>query len=349
MRSIVAVAATVLCAALAGVALLASQEGPPPAATAPAAPPPQLPLVTAQDILDGLKHPGRWLTYSGDYTGRRHSPLKQITPDNVSRLAAQWSFQAEGMVPGRGFEGTPLVMDGVLYVTGNNNTAWAIDARTGRQLWRYRRQLPTPLTYGAGNASNRGFAALGDRLYMATLDAHLLAFDRNTGKVVWDVVMDDYKLGHAGIAAPLVVKDKVIVGNSGGDIPTRGFLDAYDAQTGKRVWRFYTIPAKGEPGSETWSSDEVLPRGGGATWVTGTYDPELNLLYWGTGNPNPDYYGGDRMGDNLYTASLVALDRRHRQAALALPVHAARSARLGFEPRAGAGRPHDRRAARARW
>jgi alcohol dehydrogenase (cytochrome c) len=290
------------------MAMQAQQDGPPPAATAPAAPPPVLPLVTAQDLLDGLKHPGRWLTYSGDYTGRRHSPLKQITPDNVSRLAAQWTFQAEGMVTGRGFEGTPLVMDGVIYITGNNNTAWAIDARTGRQLWRYRRQLPTPLTYGAGNASNRGFAALGDRLFMATLDAHLLAFDRNTGKVVWDVVMDDYKLGHAGIAAPLVVKDKVIVGNSGGDIPTRGFLDAFDAQTGQRVWRFYTIPAKGEPGSETWSSEDVLPRGGGATWVTGSYDPELNLLYWGTGNPNPDYYGGDRMGDNLYTASLVAID-----------------------------------------
>ena len=307
MRSIVVTGATALCAVLGSLVLLA-QDGPPPAATAPAAPPPNLPLVTAQDLLDGLKNPGRWLTYSGDYSGRRHSPLKQITPDNVSRLAAQWSFQAEGMVPGRGFEGTPLVMDGVLYITGNNNTAWAIDARTGRQLWRYRRQLPTPLTYGAGNASNRGFAALGDRLYMATLDAHLLAFDRNTGKVVWDVVMEDYKLGHAGIAAPLVVKDKVIVGNSGGDLPTRGFLDAYDAQTGERVWRFYTIPAKGEPGSETWSSDEVLPRGGGATWVTGSYDPELNLLYWGTGNPNPDYYGGDRMGDNLYTASLVAID-----------------------------------------
>ncbi len=306
MRSIVA--ATVLCAALGGVVLPALQEGPPPAATAPAAPPPPLPLVTAQDLLDGLKHPGRWLTYSGDYTGRRHSPLKQIAPDNVARLSAQWTFQAEGMVIGRGFEGTPLVMDGVLYITGNNNTAWALDARTGRQLWRYRRQLPPGLTYGAGNPSNRGFAALGDRLYMATLDAHLLAFDRNTGKIVWDVVMDDYKLGHAGISAPLVVKDKVIIGNSGGDIPTRGFLDAYDAATGQRAWRFYTIPGKGEPGSETWSSEDVLPRGGGAAWVTGSYDPELNLLYWGTGNPNPDYYGGDRLGDNLYTASIVAID-----------------------------------------
>ena len=132
--------------------------------------------------------------------------------------------------------------------------------------------------------------------------------NRNTGEVVWDVPVDDFKAGHAITAAPLVVKDKVIVGNAGGDLPTRGFLDAYDPATGKRVWRFYTIPAPGEPGSETWSDAAVLPRGGGATWMTGSYDPELNLIYWGTGNPNPDYYGLDRQGDNLYTASLIAVD-----------------------------------------
>jgi alcohol dehydrogenase (cytochrome c) len=199
-------------------------------------------------------------------------------------------------------------MDGVLYITGNNNVAWAIDAKSGRQIWRYRRPLPPGLTYGAGNPSNRGFAALGDRLFMGTLDGHLLAFDRSTGRVVWDVVVEDYRLGHALIAAPLIVKDKVIIGNSGGDLPTRGFIDAYDPRTGARLWRFYTIPGPGEPGSESWSDADVLPRGGGAAWVTGSYDPELNLIYWGTGNPNPDYYGGDRKGDNLYTASLVALD-----------------------------------------
>ena len=267
-----------------------------------------VPDITYQDLLDGLKHPSRWLTFSGDYTGRRHSPLTQITPANVHRLGAQWTFQPENMVPGRGFEGTPVIIDGTMYITGNNNTAWAIDIRTGRQLWRYRRTLPSGLTYGAGNASNRGFGILGNRLFMATLDAHLLAFDRDSGKVVWDVVMDDYKVGHAGTLAPLVVKDKVIVGNAGGDLPTRGFIDAYDAATGKRAWRFYTIPAPGEPGSDTWSDPAVLPRGGGATWMTGSFDPELNTIYWGTGNPNPDYYGGDRVGDNLYTASIVALD-----------------------------------------
>jgi alcohol dehydrogenase (cytochrome c) len=301
-------ALTAALALTSAAVLVTGQEAPPPPVGLPPMTPPVLPLVTTQDLLDGLRHPSRWLTYSGDYTGQRHTPLKQITVENVPRLAAQWTFQAEGMVIGRGFESTPLVMDGVLYITGNNNVAWAVDARSGRQIWRYRRPLPPGLTYGAGNPSNRGFAALGDRLFMSTLDGHLLAFDRNTGRVVWDTLVDDYKAGHALIAAPLVVKDKVIVGNSGGDLPTRGFIDAYDPRSGARLWRFYTIPGAGEPGSETWSDADVLPRGGGAAWVTGTYDPELNLIYWGTGNPNPDYYGGDRQGSNLFTASLVALD-----------------------------------------
>ena len=299
--------AGLLLAALSAAAVHAQGGGATDTRLPPLAPP-DLPQVTPQDLLDGLKHEGRWLMYSGDYTGRRHSPLTQITPANVRRLSAQWTFQAEGMVLGRGFESTPLVLDGVMYLTGNNNYAWAVDLRTGRQIWRYRRALPQGLTYGGANPTNRGFAALGDRLFMGTLDAHLLALDRNTGRVLWDVVLDDFTLGHAATAAPLVVKDKVIVGNAGGDLPTRGFIDAYDAATGERAWRFYTIPAEGEPGAETWSDADVLPRGGGAAWQIGSYDPELNLIYWGTGNPNPDYYGGDRQGDNLYTASLVALD-----------------------------------------
>ena len=292
----------------AGSAAVMAQGGQSTDTRLPPMAPPQLPQVTYQDLLDGLTHPGRWLMYSGDYTGRRHSPLTQITPANVHRLAAQWTFQAEGMVLGRGFESTPLVLDGVMYLTGNNNYAWAVDLKTGRQIWRYRRPLPQGLTYGGGNPTNRGFAALGDRLFMGTLDAHLIALDRNTGAVLWDVMLDDFRLGHAATAAPLVVKDKVIMGNAGGDLPTRGFIDAYDAATGQRAWRFYTIPAAGEPGADTWSDADVLPRGGGATWQVGSYDPELNLIYWGTGNPNPDYYGGDRQGDNLYTTSLVALD-----------------------------------------
>jgi alcohol dehydrogenase (cytochrome c) len=294
--------------AIAVAAPLAGQAPPQTDTRLPPLPPPKLPLVTSQDLLDGFKNPARWLSFSGDYSGRRHSPLKQITPDNVRRLAPLWTFQAEGMVLNRGYETTPLVLDGVMYITGNNNYAWAVDMRSGRQIWRYRRVLPPGLTYGGANPSNRGFAALGNRLFMGTVDAHLIALDRDTGDVLWDVPLDDYKVGHAVTAAPLVIKDKVITGNAGGDLPTRGFLDAYDAATGKRVWRFYTIPGPGEPGSETWSDPDVLPRGGGATWMTGSYDPELNLIYWGTGNPNPDYYGEDRKGNNLYTASLIAVD-----------------------------------------
>ena len=151
---------------------------------------------------------------------------------------------------------------------------------------------------------------LDHRLFMVTLDAHLLAFDRATGRILWDIVLADYKIGYSATLAPLVIDGKVIVGISGGEYPTRGFLDAYDPQTGKRLWRFYTVPNPGEPGSETWPpSADVLARGGGGTWMTGTYDPELNLLYWGTGNPNPDYYGADRKGDNLYH-EFAARDRR---------------------------------------
>ena len=269
---------------------------------------PSLPEVTFRDIVDGFKNTSRWLTYSGDYSSRRHSPLTQITPDNVANLTVQWTFEAENMARGRGFEATPLLLDGVLFMTGTNNWAWAIDARTGKQLWHYRRQLPTGLTYGGGNIVNRGFAILGDRLFMATLDAHLIALDRSSGDLLWDTTLADFKLGHAATLAPLVVKDKVIVGNSGGDMPTKGFIDAYDAKTGKRVWRFNTIPGPGEPGGDTWPNPSRVERGGGATWVTGSYDPDLNLLYWGIGNPVPDYAGDDRKGDNLYTASMVALD-----------------------------------------
>jgi alcohol dehydrogenase (cytochrome c) len=270
--------------------------------------PPPLPPVTRQDLVAGLSQPSHWLMYSGDYSGRRHSPLTQITPENVGGVVPLWTFQAEGMSISRGFESTPLVHDGVMYVTGNGNLAWAVDVRTGRQIWRYRRRLPAGLTYGGGNPTNRGFALLGERLFMGTLDAHLVALHRDTGEVLWDVELDDFRVGHAVTHAPLVVGDKVIVGNAGGDIPSRGFIDAIDAATGERVWRFWTIPADGEPGSETWSDADVLPRGGGAAWQIGSYDPDLNLIYWGVGNPNPDYFGEDRLGDNLYTASLVALD-----------------------------------------
>lgn len=267
------------------------------------------PGVTYADILQGFSDPSSWLTFSGDYSGRRHSPLTQVTPENVHRLTPIWTFQTGTTTRGRGFETTPLVLDGVLYVTGSNNLAWALDARTGRQFWQYRRNLPNDLTYGASAPVNRGFGMLGESLFMVTLDAHLVSLDRKTGSVLWDIELADYHVGYAATMAPLVIDGKVIVGISGGEYATRGFVDAYDPETGERIWRFHTIPGPGEPGSETWPQDaEILARGGGGTWMTGSYDPELDLIYWGTGNPNPDYYGDDRLGDNLYTNSLVALD-----------------------------------------
>jgi alcohol dehydrogenase (cytochrome c) len=263
--------------------------------------------IGAADLLRGLADPERWLIHSGDYASKRHSPLTQLTPENVARLAPLWTFDT-GLGFGRNakFEATPVAIDGTLYLTGLLNHAWAIDGRTGSLLWHYERKLPAGLPVCCGMV-NRGFAVFGDRLFMTTLDAHVIALDRKTGTPMWDVPMIDYQLGYSATAAPLVVKDKLIVGMAGGELATRGFLDAYSMETGKRLWRFNTIPAPGEPGGDTWPAGH-FERGGGPTWITGSYDPELNLIYWGVGNPNPDFYGGNRLGDNLYTASVVALD-----------------------------------------
>jgi alcohol dehydrogenase (cytochrome c) len=263
--------------------------------------------VGMKDLLAGLNNPSRWVIHSGDYSSKRHSPLTQITPANVHQLAAQWTFQT-AVVTGTAtrFEATPVVVDGTIYMTGVNNNAWAIDGRTGKQIWRYQRDLPQGLRVCCGPV-NRGFAIFRDRLYMTTLDAHVIALDAKSGKVVWDRALIDFKLGYASTVAPLVVKDKLIVGMAGGEYATRGFLDAYSLDEGKLLWRFWTVPAPGEPGGDTWPPGHY-ERGGGATWITGSYDPELNLLYWGTGNPNPDFFGGNRRGDNLYTDSVVALD-----------------------------------------
>lgn len=259
--------------------------------------------VTYQRLLQAAEEPQNWLTYSGDYAGQRHSRLDQIRASNVQHLAVQWVFQSEA----RGkFETTPLVVDGVIYVTAQDNYAYALDPRTGRTIWRYRRELPEKLRACCGQV-NRGFAVLGDKLFLATLDAHVVALDAKTGNVLWDVEAADYSKGYAFTLAPLVVKDKVIVGVAGGEFGIRGFIDAYEAETGKRAWRFYTIPGPGEPGHETWEGDS-WKHGGAPAWVTGTYDPELNLTYWGIGNPGPDAYGEEREGDNLYSDCVVALD-----------------------------------------
>ena len=263
--------------------------------------------IQSSDLLAGLSSAGRWATFSGDYTGQRHSPLSQITPANVGNLKEQWVFDSTLPVAGRGTEATPLFFGGRLYLTGQAGHAWAIDARTGKPEWTYRREYPSGMVNCCG-AISRGFGVLGDTLYMGTIDARLVALNVNDGTVRWESPVADGSKGYSITMAPLVVKDKVIVGVSGSEYPTRGFIDAYNARTGDREWRFYTVPAPGEAGSETWPTAAAMAIGGGGVWVAGSYDPDLNLVFYGTGNPNPAYYGQDRKGDNLYTSSLVALD-----------------------------------------
>jgi alcohol dehydrogenase (cytochrome c) len=260
--------------------------------------------VTYERILHADSEPANWLTYSGNYAGHRFSPLRQITRENVAGLKPAWVYQME--VEGR-VETSPLVVDGIMYITEKPFIVTALDGRTGRPLWTYRRPEVREVPSCCGQV-NRGLAILGDTLFFGTLDAHLVALDARTGAVRWDIVVADWHTGHSITAAPLIVKDKVIVGISGGDYGIRGFLDAYDPATGHRVWRLWTVPQPGEPGSETWGKNDNWKSGGAPTWVTGSYDPELNLLYWGTGNPGGDYGGEERPGDDLYSDCLLAID-----------------------------------------
>ena len=259
--------------------------------------------VPYERILDAASEPGNWLTYSGTYGAQRYSTLNQITRDNVDRLQPAWIYQARSL---QKFEVSPLVVDGVMYITEPPSDATALDLRTGRPIWSYRRALPEGIVTCCGQV-NRGVALLGDQVFLGTVDAHLVALDARTGRVRWDVEVADYAMGYSVTVAPLALKDKIIVGISGGEYGIRGFLDAYDPTTGERLWRFWTVPGPGEPGHDTWSGDS-WERGGAPTWVTGAYDPELDLLYWGTGNPGPDFIGEVRLGDNLYSESLIALD-----------------------------------------
>lgn len=247
---------------------------------------------------------GSWPSYNGSMSGSRFSPLTQIDTKNVGQLAPKWMFPIPG-APGS-LQTTPVVVDGVMYVTSVNE-AFALDARSGREIWHFKRPRTKGLAGDAASGINRGVAVLGDRVFMVTDDAHLISLHRLTGQLIWEVEMADYKQNYGATGAPLVVNDLVISGISGGDEGVRGFLDAYKASTGERVWRFWTIPARGEPGSETWVG-RALEHGCGTTWLTGTYDPETKLLYWPTGNPCPDYNGDERKGDNLYSDSVLALD-----------------------------------------
>ncbi len=258
--------------------------------------------VPYERIVRAAAEPQNWLTYSGNYLGHRFSPLKQLTPENVSRLKVAWVYQFE---LGR-TEVTPIVVDGVMYLTSPNRVA-AVDARTGRDLWSWTRPVPRDLqTIGFGRV-NRGVAVLGDIVYVGTLDAYLVALDARSGAVRWQTKVGDYKLGICITAAPLAVNGKVVIGIAGGEAGVRGFVDAYDAQSGKQAWRLWTVPTLGEPGVETWAG-ESWRSGAGTTWVTGSYDPDSGLIYWGTGNPGPDWNGDARSGDNLYTCSVLAID-----------------------------------------
>lgn len=248
---------------------------------------------------DIVKGPGEnWLTYMGDYGGQRHSPLSQITSANAANVVPKWTYH----VPeANHLEATPLVYDGIMYMT-DANQIHAIDARSGRRIWMYKD--------GAAKRQsvNRGAALLGNKVFFLTSDCHLVALDRRSGAVLWSKEYSSLeKEGHYSTMAPLALKDRVIVGVGGGDGGVRGVVIALSAETGDELWRFWTIPARGEPGSETWA-DFPLQYGGGATWMNGTYDPELNIVYWAAGNPWPDQFGKPRRGDNLYTCSMLALD-----------------------------------------
>ncbi len=259
--------------------------------------------VTWERLVNAEDEPENWMMYSGTLDSQRYSRLDQINTGNVTELEMKWSYQIP--VIDRA-ETVPTVVDGIMFITEAPSNLTAVDARTGRVYWRYDHELPEDLRICCGR-NNRGVAILGETLFMSTLDAHLVAIDARTGNVLWDVEVADYEAGYSKTAAPLIVKDKVVTGIAGGEFGIRGFIDAYDPVTGELEWRTYAIPGPGEPGNDSWSGDS-WKTGGAATWITGSYDPDLNLIYWGTGNPGPDWNGDVRLGDNLYSDSALALN-----------------------------------------
>ncbi|HEY6466011.1 MAG TPA: PQQ-dependent dehydrogenase, methanol/ethanol family [Candidatus Acidoferrales bacterium] len=259
--------------------------------------------VSYQQIRNAKSEPQNWLTYSGGYAGLRYSTLDQITPANAKNLEIKWIFQADSV---QKLENTPLVVNGVLYLTQPPNDIIAMDAKTGRVFWTYHFPVPTDAHLCCGLV-NRGLAILGNTLFMGTVNGHLVAVDAKDGHQLWDVQLGDNQFGYGITEAPLVVKDKVIVAMAGAESGIRGFVAAFSAETGEQEWKFYTVPGPGESGNETWKG-ESWQRGGGSSWMTGSYDPDLNLVFWGIGNPWPDYDPEIRAGDDLYTDSAIALD-----------------------------------------
>jgi alcohol dehydrogenase (cytochrome c) len=259
--------------------------------------------VTWERLVNAADEPENWLMYSGTMDSKRYSALDEINTSNVTELEMKWAYQIP--VIDRA-ETVPTVVDGIMFITEAPSNVVAVDAETGRVYWRYDHEMPEDLRICCGR-NNRGVAILGETLYMSTLDAHLVAIDARTGNVLWDREVAAHDSGHSKTAAPLIVKDKVVTGIAGGEFGIRGFIDAYDAVTGELAWRTYAIPGEGEPGNDSWSGDS-WKTGGAATWLTGSYDAELNLIYWGTGNPGPDWNGDVRLGDNLYSDSALALN-----------------------------------------
>ncbi len=261
--------------------------------------------VPYERILHSQNEPQSWLTYSGSYNSQQYSPLKQINRENISKLKVAWIYQPRQ--PVANLEASPIVVDGVMYITEPPSTVTALDVRTGLRLWSWSPTLPEHMVSIGLYATSRGVAILNDTVFIGTADAHLVALDAKNGAVRWNVHVADNAMGYAMTGPPLALKDKVIIGSAGSEAAVRGFLDAYDAKTGKRLWRFWTTPRPGEPGAETWGPG-AYESAGATTWNNGSYDLDLNLIYWGTGNPAPDFNDDERPGDNLYTCSVVALD-----------------------------------------
>jgi len=259
--------------------------------------------VPYERLLEADQNPGDWLMYSGQYSGMRFSALEQINRNTVADLRVEWVSQLDTQTD---VETTPLVVDGIMYITTGVNDVLALDARTGVPFWTYSHPMPDKLSICCGR-QNRGVAVLDNKIYMGTLDARLVALDSQSGSVVWNVKVGKHKGGYSITSAPLTLKDMVIIGVAGGEFGIRGYIDAYDAETGALRWRRYTIPGPGEPGNDTWEGDS-WKTGGAPAWMTGSFDPELNLVYWGTGNPGPDWNGEVREGDNLYSDCVLALD-----------------------------------------
>jgi len=300
----------VMCAAaiaIAAIAPAAAQEVVFPASLDPVPGPTPAILERYTPVTaERLKKPedANWLLFRRTYDGWGYSPLRDITPANVARLAPVWSFST-GQVEGH--QAPPIVNNGVMFVATPGNQVLAIEAKSGAVLWRYKRTIPEDMTQL--HPTSRGVGLWGDKVFFAATEAVLVALDAKTGKEAWTTKVEDYKKGYYMSLAPLVVDGQVMVGVSGGELGVRGFVAAYDGETGKELWRTFTVPAPGEPGSETWPQGDQWKTGGGSVWVTGTYDPETNLAFWGTGNGGP-WMGDQRPGDNLYTSAVIALDSK---------------------------------------